>query len=277
MKYTLVGRVVVVTGGARGIGLTLATELVARGALVAIGDIDDSALEGARSASRAALAGRLDVTDPESWGRFLDSVESELGLVDVLINNAGIMPAGPLLSEPDGVTRRIFEINSLGGVLGAKFAMARMVPRGGGHIVTIASTMGESAVPGLATYNASKAASIRFADAARLEFRRSGVLFSCVLPGAVNTELATGIRGPKGVPNVEPVDVAEAVVAALESGRSRPRIYVPRSFGVLLRLQQLLPRRVGEALARALGAEDAVLRDSDLTARLAYNTRVGRS
>ncbi|PPJ25474.1 short-chain dehydrogenase [Nocardia nova] len=277
MKQLLDGRVVVVTGGARGIGQTLAAALAGRGARVAIGDIDQQALPEAAAETNAALAAWLDVTDSSSFRSFLDSVETELGPIDVLINNAGIMPAGPLLDEDDALTRRIFEINAYGPVLGTKHALARMVPRGRGHIVTIASTMGESSVPGLAVYNASKAASIRFSDAARLEFRRSGVRFSCVLPGAVNTELAAGIKGPKGIRNVAPEQVAQAVVTALESGRSHPRIYLPRSFGTLLGLQRALPLRVGEALARVMGAETAVLRDSDLTARRAYDARVGRS
>jgi short-subunit dehydrogenase len=83
------------------------------------------------------------------------------------------------------------------------------------------STMGEVAVPGLVTYNASKAAVLMFSDAARLEFHTVGVNISAVLPGAVNTELATGIKGPHGIKNIEPDDVAAAVVLVRYSKTSR--------------------------------------------------------
>jgi short-subunit dehydrogenase len=137
--------------------------------------------------------------------------------------------------------------------------------------------MGEVPVPGLATYNASKAGIVMFSDAARLEFRKSGIKISVILPGAVNTELAAGIKGPRGIKNIEPEDVATAVIQTLEGGRSRPRVYVPRSFGMLLRAQRFLPRVVGEATTRELGAESAVLEQSDLASRAAYQQRIERS
>jgi NAD(P)-dependent dehydrogenase (short-subunit alcohol dehydrogenase family) len=277
MNISLSGQVVAITGAARGIGRTTAEALIARGARVAIGDIDEAALAETAAAIGAAHHARVDVTDAESFRRFLAETETCLGPADVLINNAGIMPAGPFLGESDAVTRRIFEINTIGFVIGTKRALELMTPRRRGHIVNMASTMGEASVPGLISYNASKAAVIRFTDAARLEFRSSGLHFTTVLPGAVNTELATGVTGPKGIRTVEPREVADAVVGALESGRSNPRIYVPRSFGVLLRAQRFLPLRIAEAANRLMGAETAILRDSDLASRRAYRDRVARS
>ena len=271
------GLVVVVTGAGRGIGRVIAESVAARGARVAIGDIDEKVLPTAARHCGAAFWDRLDVTDAASFRDFLAATEERLGPIDALINNAGVMPAGPLLEEDDAVTKRIFEINTYGFVLGTKHALARMVPRGRGHIVNIASTMGESSVPGLVSYNASKAAVIRFTDAARLEFRRSGVRFTCVLPGAVNTELATGINQPRLIRRLEPDDVAAAVVRALESGRSHRRIYLPKSFGYLLVLLRVLPLGIGEFASRMLGAERAVLRDSDLAARRHYQDRVSHS
>jgi NAD(P)-dependent dehydrogenase (short-subunit alcohol dehydrogenase family) len=273
----LSGQVIVVTGAARGIGLVIAESLAARGARVAIADIDEAGLPAAARQCRAAFWARLDVTDASAFRSFLAETAEQLGPIDALINNAGIMPAGPLLDEDDAVTKRIFEINTYGLVVGTKGALASMVPRGRGHIVNIASTMGETSVPGLVSYNASKAAVIRFTDAARLEFRHSGVKLSCVLPGAVNTELATGIKQPRLIRRVNPEEVAAEVVRVLESGRSHRRVYVPRSFGYLLTMQRVLPLRVGELASRALGAENAVLRDSDLAVRRNYQDRVSRS
>jgi NAD(P)-dependent dehydrogenase (short-subunit alcohol dehydrogenase family) len=273
----LSGQVIVVTGAARGIGLVIAESLAARGARVAIADIDEAGLPAAARQCRAAFWARLDVTDASAFRSFLAETAEQLGPIDALINNAGIMPAGPLLDEDDAVTKRIFEINTYGFVVGTKGALASMVPRGRGHIVNIASTMGETSAPGLVSYNASKAAVIRFTDAARLEFRHSGVKLSCVLPGAVNTELATGIKQPRLIRRVNPEEVAAEVIRVLESGRSHRRVYVPRSFGYLLTMQRVLPLRVGELASRALGAENAVLRDSDLAVRRNYQDRVSRS
>ena len=277
MNVSLCGQVVAITGAARGIGRTTAEALISCGARVAIGDIDQTALVETAATIGAKHHARVDVTDAESFRRFLAVTETCLGPVDVLINNAGIMPAGPFLDESDAVTRRIFEINTIGFVIGTKRALELMTPRRRGHIVNMASTMGEASVPGLISYNASKAAVIRFTDAARLEFRSSGVQFTTMLPGAVNTELATGVTGPKGIRTVEPREVADAVVGALQSGRSNPRIYVPRSFGLLLRAQRFLPLRIAEAANRLMGAETAILRDSDLASRRAYRDRVARS
>ena len=95
-----------------------------------------------------------------------------------------------------------------------------------------------------------------------------------ILPGAVDTELAAGIKGPAGIPNVTPQQVAQAVVETLEGGRSRPRVYLPAVFGVLLRTNKMLPRGLAETINRRLGAETAVLRDSDLAGRAAYEDRV---
>jgi NAD(P)-dependent dehydrogenase (short-subunit alcohol dehydrogenase family) len=277
MYQSLSGRVVAITGAARGIGRATAEALIARGARVSIGDIDETALRATAREISADHHEVVDVTDPVSFRAFLNHTQDCVGPLDALVNNAGIMPAGPLLDEDDILTRRIFEINTYAFVIGTKHALALMTPRRRGHIVNMASTMGEASVPGLVSYNASKAAVIRFTDAARLEFRRSGIQFSTILPGAVATELATGVKGPKGIRNIAPEEVAAAVLRTLESGRSHPRIYVPRSFGILLRSQRLLPLRVAEAANRMMGAETAVLRDSDLASRRAYQNRVNCS
>src|SRR5882724_3680080 len=108
-------RVVAITGGARGIGLSTARALHAAGARVAIGDIDrEAVIESAGRLGSDVLASGLDVTDPDSFAAFLSLVERELDTLDVLVNNAGIMPIGPMVDEPGDVARRVFEINVLG-------------------------------------------------------------------------------------------------------------------------------------------------------------------
>ena len=191
-------KVVVITGGARGIGLATATALHNLGAKVAIGDVDEVRVKESGAALSVDVYGKLDVTDPHSFSEFLDEVERQLGPIDVLINNAGIMPVGRIIDEPDAVTRRILDINVYGVILGSKLAVQRMVPRGKGHVINVASLAGELNVVGLASYCASKHAVVGFTDSARLEYRSAGVKFSMVLPGFVNTELTAGTSGTKG-------------------------------------------------------------------------------
>ena len=141
-------KVIAITGGARGIELATAKALHAQGAKLAIGDIDgDEAVRAAAAIGPGVLASSLDVTDTNSFREFLALTERELGPLDVLINNAGIMPIGPWLEEADSTARRVLDINIFGVISGMKLALPGMVSRGHGHIINIASIAGKSPVP----------------------------------------------------------------------------------------------------------------------------------
>ncbi|MCX5043219.1 SDR family oxidoreductase [Aldersonia sp. NBC_00410] len=265
------GKVVVITGGARGIGFATATALHRLGADVAIGDIDEAKVKEAGAELGLEVYDRLDVTDPTSFEAFLDRTERQLGPIDVLVNNAGIMPCGRLVDEPDAVTRRILDINTYGVILGSKLAAARMVPRRRGHVINISSIAGEMPTPGLATYSASKAAVLAFTDAMRAEYNGTGVHFSAVLPTFTNTELTAGTGGAKGFRNAEPEEIAAAVVALL--AKPRRRIAVTRIAGAISRSQNFMPSRLVEFLGRHSGMENVFLDDVDIEARRAYERR----
>ncbi|MEV4239591.1 SDR family oxidoreductase [Nocardia sp. NPDC049737] len=265
------GKVVVITGGARGIGLATATALQALGAKIAIGDIDETTVKESGTARDFELYGRLDVTDPTSFESFLDEVERTIGPIDVLINNAGIMPTGKFADEPDQITRRILDINVYGVILGSKLGLTRMLARKSGHIINIASLAGETHIPGLATYNASKHAVLGFTDTLREEYRGSGVAFSSVLPTLTNTELGSGVSGPKLLRPAEPEEIADAIAALIAAPKSKVRVTAVAGF--LSQLVNLLPEPVADGLARALGSSNAFLEDVDAAKRQAYEDR----
>lgn len=272
---SVAGKVVAITGGARGIGRCTAQALIRRGARVAIGDLHgDLAEKTAAELGGNAVAFELDVTDRDSFAAFLDEAEKELGPIDVVINNAGIMPIGPFVEESDETARTMIDINLHGVIFGTKLALERMLPRGSGHIVNIASQAGKAGLPGGATYCATKHAVVGLSEAVRLENIDKGVEVSCVMPAVVNTELGGGLQETRGVRKVEPEEVAEAIVEAIETNRFD--VWVPRSTAGVSAILSLVPRSGREAIARLLKA-DKVLSEVDEQERAAYEQRAAQS
>src|SRR5215203_5578333 len=274
-RQSLGGKVVAITGGARGIGKATAEALVRRGARVAIGDIDlGLAEEAAASLGGGAIAAALDVTDRDSFEAFLAQAERELGPVDVLVNNAGIMPVTPFDEESEESMRRHVDINLHGVLIGTQLAIRRMKPRRTGHIVNVASSAGKAGGPGIATYVATKHAVVGLSEAVRHELRGSGVEVSLVMPVLVNTALTKGLSEKRGVKEVEPEDVAAEIVDALE--RRRFDVYVPKSLQTTIAMGALTPRRLREAIGRFMGI-DEVMTEADPGARRAYEERAAKS
>ncbi len=268
----IAGRVIAITGGARGIGKATATALAARGARIAIGDLDaDLAAETAAALGGGAIATHLDVTDRSSFEEFVDEAERELGPLDVLINNAGIMPVGPFLDERDDTAIRQMDINVHGVIHGMKIALPRMLERRRGHIVNLASVAGKGGFPGVATYCGTKHAVVGITEAVRAELDETPIEFSIVMPSFVNTELISGAETPRGVHVAEPEEVAAEIVDALE--RPRVDVFVPRAVGRINKAMTVLPRSAREAVGRFLKA-DRVLVNIDWDRRRAYEKRV---
>lgn len=271
----LSGRRVAITGAGRGIGLATAKELHRRGAKVVIGDIDvDVARAAAAGIGHDVTALPLDVTDTESFEGFLSDAGEAMGGLDVLINNAGVMPIGHFLEIPEATVRRSLEINLLGPTLGMRLALPGMLTQGHGHIVNVSSSAGRTAVPGGLNYCAQKAGIIALTEGARLEFGHRGVDFTCVMPAFTNTELVAGTKGTRFLKTVEPEDVARGIVDALE--KKHKDVYAPGILRPILFTQPLLGRRVRDFMNRRLGAYSTFL-DIDETGRAAYNARLDHS
>jgi NADP-dependent 3-hydroxy acid dehydrogenase YdfG len=273
----LAGGAAAVTGAARGIGRATAQALARQGMRVAIGDVDlQAARKTAAELGASAVALALDVTDRASFAAFLDDAEAHIGPLDALVNNAGIMPIGPFLGEDDATAQRIIDINVHGVILGMKLVLPRMIARGRGHVLNVASQAGKYGFPGGATYCASKAAVINLSRAVRKELRGSGVQISIVSPVAVNTELGLGLSEPRQrqFRKLEPEQVADAIVQTLQVPRFD--VHVPKQLSASERISALLPISVQDALSRASGA-DAVLSRIDAAARAGYELRAARS
>jgi len=270
---SLRGQVVAITGAARGIGRATAAALVREGARVGIGDLDaDLSCAAAKELGGAAAGFELNVVDRGSFERFLDEVESALGPIDVLVNNAGIMHLGPLAEEDEATTLRMIDVNLIGVLTGCRLILPRFAARNRGHVVNVASMLGKIGPAGGATYCATKHAVVGMTESLRGEYIDTPIDVSVVMPGIVHTDLGAGLAKPRGGFSVEPEDVAGAIVDALRTGRVD--VYVPRTLAPIISLGSALPRRAREAVARALKA-DRVLSGANAEERAAYEAARG--
>ena len=274
----ITGRTVAVTGAARGIGHAIAKALLTRGARVVIGDRDVDALEPAVAALSPfgpALGHPLDVTDRESYAAFLDKARSEGGgRIDVLVNNAGVMPIGRFLEQSDRAIRTAIEVNLYGVLNGCRLVLPEMTARRDGHIVNIASMAGMLGVPGQAVYAGTKFAVVGLTTALADEFSPQGVQISAVLPTFTNTELIAGTSPTAAQRPVQPEDVATAVVKVLN--KPTTIVSVPGQLRFVAALAQMLPPGGRRWLNKKMG-NDRVFLDFDATAREGYEHRAQSS
>jgi NAD(P)-dependent dehydrogenase (short-subunit alcohol dehydrogenase family) len=270
--------VVAVTGGGRGIGFATAEAFAARGASVAIGDLQlDAARDAAQEIGDRAWAFQLDAGDRDSYAGFVAAVEEHIGPIDVLVNNAGIMPIGPLLEEPEAVSVAQMRVNFWAHYHGFKLVAPRMVARGRGHIINVTSGAGKIHIAGLAVYTASKHAATALSRSVREELLGTGVTVTAVLPAAVQTQLVDGIPFhllPFGIDRLfimRPGSVAQTIVGTL---RDRPAVVgAPAGLLLALNLAQFVPEPMW-LLARRLTRADRTVGPIDREARREYDARI---
>lgn len=264
------GAVVVVTGAARGIGAEVARAFGAAGSHVWLCDVDADVVAATAATIEGARARRLDVTDRALWAALVDEILAEHGRLDVLVNNAGVMPVGPFTAQPPETTDLIIDVNVKGVLNGMAAALPAMVAAGRGHIVNVASMAGVLPLPGMVSYNASKYAAYGASLAARREYDGTGVTVSAVLPSAVRTELSSGadLGG-----TVDPEEAARAIVRSLRTRAARtsvPGWVLP----AWLHVDGLVPESVERVVRELAGHRQAM--SLDPAARAEYLSRITR-
>ena len=191
-------KVVLVTGASSGIGEGIARTLAAAGARVLLGARRVDRLEALAAELSAAggtvLAHSLDVTDRASVEAFADAARSAWGRVDVIVNNAGVMPLSPMASMKVDEWERMVDVNIKGVLYGIAAVLPEMTERGSGHVINIASVGALTVSPTAAVYCATKHAVRVISDGLRQENRALRV--TCIHPGVVESELADTITDP---------------------------------------------------------------------------------
>ena len=216
-------KTVLITGASSGIGAAIARELGRAGARLALGARRTDRLEAvAAEIGGDVLVRRLDVTDQADVSAFADAARERFGHIDVIVNNAGVMPLSPMASLKVEEWERMVDVNIKGVLYGVAAVLAEMTARGSGHIVNIASIGALRVVPTAAVYCATKYAVRALSEGLRQENERIRV--TCVHPGVVESELADTITDPTAAAAMksyraialQPDAIARAVRYALE-------------------------------------------------------------
>ncbi|HEV7159278.1 MAG TPA: SDR family oxidoreductase [Caulobacteraceae bacterium] len=218
MNTGLEGKVALVTGAASGIGRACALALAAEGMRVIIADIDAPAGEAVRReiGGPGARFQLLDVASADAWGAAIAAIEAREGALNVLVNNAGICIAVPVLEMSHASWRRQMEINLDGVFLGTQAALPLMARSGGGSMVNISSVAGLKGLAGLAGYCASKGGVRLFTKAVALECAQAGtnIRVNSIHPGAIETPIWVKLANDGVMPDVGANALADRMQAA---------------------------------------------------------------
>jgi all-trans-retinol dehydrogenase (NAD+) len=243
---------VLITGAASGIGRLMALYSMAAGARVVGWDRDAAGL--ADLAARGADTAVVDVTDRAA----VYEQAQRTGPIDVLILNAGVVSGKRFVDLPDEAIERTMNVNVLALFWCTKAFLPAMIARDSGHIVTVASLVATTPVPGLTDYVASKHAALGFAEALRTELADDapGVRTTVVLPQQIDTGLFAGARSPWYFPTLQPDYVARSILRAIE--RDRQRLLLNRPAVLTALLVRSFPPAMSDRVSRWAGAYEGM-------------------
>ena len=265
---TLDGKVVVITGAGSGIGRALALNAAAKGAILALSDVDEVGLletvDHARTqTAREIRTDKLDVRDRDEMASYAASVKEQFGRVNVVVNNAGVALHGDFEEMSHEQFEWIMDINFWGVVNGTKEFLPHLIESGDGHVVNISSLFGLMGMPGQSAYNASKFAVRGFSEALRLEMliAKHPVKVSCVHPGGIKTAIARNARTTESHDAASIAELFDNKLAKTTADKAaqviidgvlagRPRIVVGMDAKVLDMWVRLVGSRYQGALAR---------------------------
>ncbi|XP_045127033.1 epidermal retinol dehydrogenase 2-like isoform X2 [Portunus trituberculatus] len=265
------GQVVLVTGGGSGIGRLLCLKLARKGARVVTWDVNKAGNE--ETMSQVTAAGgqcyiyTVDLCDRHAVYAAAAKVKQEVGKVDILINNAGIVTGKNFLEAPDELVQKTFDVNILSHFWTTKAFLGDMMASNKGHVVTIASVAGLAGVNKLADYCASKFAAVGFDESLRLELKvggYTGVKTTAICPYYINTGMFEGVKS-KLIPILSPEYVSDEIVDAILLDYYD--LVLPRFCRYLILLKYFLPNRLlmvfGEMSGITCSMNDFVGRKKD--------------
>ena len=210
LDFSIAGKVAVITGAASGIGAAIAEAFASKGARLALLDLNEDAVKARAAALPSSTAWTCNVAEGDSVEAVVAAVETEMGGIHILVNCAGIVDLAPAESISLAAWRRTLDINLTGSFLMAQAVGRRMIARGYGRIVNMASQAGTIAIDGHVAYCASKFAVIGMTKTLAIEWGRHGITVNSISPTVVLTELGKKAwAGPKG----------DAMMAQIPTGR----------------------------------------------------------
>jgi short-subunit dehydrogenase len=254
------GKVAAITGAGSGIGRALAVNLAAQGAALALSDIDEAGLAETVAACEGrgvkVTSQRLDVADRAAMFAWADAVVAEHGMVNLMVNNAGVALAATIDEMAIEDFEWLMNINFWGVVHGTQAFLPHLKASGDGHVVNISSVFGLASIPAQSAYNSAKFAVRGFTDALRMELdaERCGVSATTVHPGGIKTNIARNMRGDASaaanfdrIALTTPEKAAREILAAVKANRRRALI------GPDANVIDFLARLPGSLLHRGIG------------------------
>ena len=192
-QIDLNGKIAIITGGARGIGYSIAERMLDSGASVCLWDIDEERLLTAKSTleNKGRIeTNKVELTSEEEVQRATDNVQSLFGKIDILVNNAGITGGNALTWELDTkLWRKVIEVNLIAPFITCHAVVPKMIANGYGRIINVASIAGKEGNPTASHYSASKAGLIGLTKSLGKELATKNIIVNCITPGAAKTEM----------------------------------------------------------------------------------------